>query len=189
MDLSGESVDVVSECTLASESSCEGIESGSSCTSLKSQGVCHIKLMAFIFQEIEEAEEDAKADVQTRRTNLHMKRLECMCTFTCTYNCYCSHLVQRDGEKWFTDHIIVQLRLFDVRSISLKQGQVRADGAWNSGTSNSRSKCQVSRFDVAPQTTMSSCQGICIIVCMMFHHFYTNLPLAPESPYDFVSNS
>ena len=68
-------VESLSMLSMVSESSCECVESGSSCTSLKSQGVCYIKLMAFIFKESKEAEEDAKADVQTRRTNLHMQRV------------------------------------------------------------------------------------------------------------------
>ena len=116
--------------SLTSESCCEGVESGSSCTSMKSQGVCYIKLMAFIFEESEEAEEDANADVQTRRTNLHMLRSLCV---------HVQSIMQLlslglKGLKMAPGSHLVQLRLFDVRSISLKQAQVRlqrADGAWD----------------------------------------------------------
>ena len=154
------------ESTLASESCCEGVESGSSCTSMKSQGVCYIKLMAFIFEECQEAEEDAKADVQTRRTNLHMLRgLSVLCVHVQSIMQLLS-LGLKGLEKMAPGSHLVQLRLFDVRSISLKQAQVRlqrADDAWDGGTTNCRSKCQVGGYDMAPQTTMPSCQGTCIM--------------------------
>ena len=67
---------------------------------MKSQGVCYIKLMAFIFQKSKEAEEDAKADVQTRRTNLHIQR-DCVDrTLHVSVYCYCSHLgIGKNGSR------------------------------------------------------------------------------------------
>ena len=68
-----------------------------------------------------------------------------------------------DRKKWFPDHVVEKFGLFDVGPTTLKRTEVRlqgADSTWDNGTSNSGIKCQVTCCDMAPQTTMSTCQGI-----------------------------